>query len=215
MKDIMKNVTVLDHPLIAHKITHLCDVNTNTKEFREIVGELAMLMGYEAFRDIKTKDVKIKAPLSEFYSPVVDDAVTIIPILRAGLGMVDGLAALFPNARVGHIGLYRDEQTLEPHEYYCKLPTDEESKNGQAIVVDPALATGGSAAAAISFIKERGYKRIKLLSLIASPEGIARVTEAHPDVKLYVAHYADAPLNEKGYIITAFGDAGDRIFGTK
>lgn len=213
MQEFMKNVTVFNHPLISHKITHLCDKKTNTKEFREIVSELAMLMGYEAFRDIKTKDVKIDAPLSSFLSPVIDEQITIVPILRAGLGMVEGLTALFPTAKIGHIGLYRNEETLEPVEYYCKLPKD--TLDGQVIVVDPALATGGSAAAAISFIKERGFKKIKLLSLIAAPEGIERVYNAHPDVKIYVAHYANAPLNEKGYILTAFGDAGDRIFGTK
>ena len=195
MQDYMKNVTVLDHPLVAHKITHLCDVNTNTKEFREIVSEIAMLMGYEAFRDLPTKNVMIQAPLSRFESPVVDEPIAIVPILRAGLGMVDGLTALFPNARIGHIGLYRVD--------------------GTCIVVDPALATGGSAAAAINFIKERGFKKIKLLSLIAAPEGVKRVATAHPDVQIYVAHFADAPLNEHGYIVTAFGDAGDRIFGTK
>ena len=213
MEDYMKNVTLFSHPLIAHKITHLCDKNTNTKEFREIVSELAMLMGYEAFRNLKTKNVQIDAPLSSFQSPVIDDKIVIVPILRAGLGMVDGLTALFPKARIGHIGLYRDEETLQPYEYYCKLPED--CTDGQVIVVDPALATGGSAAAAISFIKERGFKRIKLLSLIAAPEGLKRVATAHPDVKIFAAHYADAPLNDKGYIVTAFGDAGDRIFGTK
>ena len=213
MEEFMKNVTVFDHPLIAHKITHLCDVNTKTKEFREIVSELAMLMGYEAFRDIKTKMVHIQAPISDFDSPVVDEKIAIVPILRAGLGMVEGLTNLFPNAKIGHIGLYRDEETLEPHEYYCKLPKD--CKDGQVIVVDPALATGGSAAAAIRFIKDEGFKNIKLLSLIAAPEGIRRVVEAHPDVKIYVAHYADAPLNEHGYIVPGLGDAGDRIFGTK
>ncbi len=213
MSDFLKNVTIFDHPLIAHKITLLRNKHTNTKEFREIVSELAMLMGYEAFRDIKTKDVEVEAPLTTLMSPVVDEKITIVPILRAGLGMVDGLVSLFPNAKIGHIGLYRDEETLEPHEYYCKLPKD--TLDGQVIVVDPALATGGSAAAAIQFIKDRGFKRIKLLSLIAAPEGVKRVYEAHPDVKIYIAHYADAPLNEKGYIITAFGDAGDRIFGTK
>lgn len=213
MREYMKNVTVFNHPLIAHKITHLCDKRTNTKEFREIVSELAMLMGYEAFRDVKTKNIMIDAPLSSFPSPVVDEKITIVPILRAGLGMVDGLTALFPTAKIGHIGLYRDHETLEPHEYYCKLPTD--TLDGQVIVVDPALATGGSAAAAITFIKERGFKNIKLLSLIAAPQGIERVVTTHPDVKVYVAHFADAPLNELGYIVTAFGDAGDRIFGTK
>lgn len=213
MENFMKNVTVFDHPLIAHKITKLCDINTGTKEFREIVSELAMLMGYEAFRDLQTEKVMIQAPISSFMSPVVKENVTIVPILRAGLGMVDGLVSLFPNARIGHIGLYRDEETLEPHEYYCKLP--QQASEGQVIVVDPALATGGSAAAAISFIKQRGCKNIKLLSLIAAPEGIEKVATAHPDVKIYVAHFANAPLNEKGYIVTAFGDAGDRIFGTK
>ena len=142
MQEFMKNVVVMDHPLIAHKITHLCDVTTKTKEFREIVSEIAMLMGYEAFRDLQTTEVEIQAPLSKFMSPVINDKIAIVPILRAGLGMVDGLTALFPNAQIGHIGLYRDEQTLEPHEYYCKLPMD--CVDGQCIVVDPALATGGS-----------------------------------------------------------------------
>ncbi len=209
----MKNLTVFDHPLIAHKITKLCDISTNTKEFREIVSELAMLMGFEAFRDIKTKLVETKAPISTFPSPVVDEEITIVPILRAGLGMVDGLVALFPNARVGHVGLYRNEETLEPVEYYCKLPKD--GLDGQVIVVDPALATGGSAAAAITCIKDRGFKNIKLLSLIGAKQGVETVTSAHPDVKVFVAHYVDAPLNDHGYIVTAFGDAGDRIFGTK
>ena len=213
MSDFMKNVTVFDHPLIAHKITHLRDINTPTKEFREIVSEVAMLMGYEAFRDIKTREIEVQAPLAKVMSPVIDEKITIVPILRAGLGMVDGLTALFPNAKIGHIGLYRDEETLEPREYYCKLPLD--AVDGQAIVVDPALATGGSAAAAITFIKEKGFKNIKFLAMIASPEGLKRVYDAHPDVKIYVACYSNAPLNEKGYIVNAFGDAGDRIFGTK
>ncbi len=212
MEDYMKNVTIFHHPLIDHKITHLCDVNTKTKEFREIVSELAMLMGYEAFRDLKTKMVEIQAPLSRFESPVIGEEVTIVPILRAGLGMVDGLVSLFPNAHVGHIGLYRDEKTLEPHEYYFKLP--KEAPDSTVIVVDPALATGGSAKAAIDCLKQRGCKKIVFLALIAAPEGIRRVMEAHPDIKLYAAHFADAPLNEHGYIMTAFGDAGDRIFGT-
>lgn len=213
MQDFLKNVTIFDHPLMAHKITHLCDVTTGTKEFREIVNELAMLMGYEALKDVKTEKIEIQAPLSKFLSPIVAEPVTIVPILRAGLGMVEGLISLFPNARVGHIGLYRDEETLQPHEYYCKLPTD--TLDGQVLVVDPALATGGSVEAAVTFIKARGFKNIKILALIASPEGIKRVVDAHPDVRIYVAHYADAPLNEKGYILTAFGDAGDRIFGTR
>lgn len=213
MKEYMKNITILDHPLIAHKITHLCDTKTGTKEFREIVSEIAMLMGYEAFRDLKTEMQEIEAPISTFKSPVVNEKIAIVPILRAGLGMVEGLTALFPMAKIGHIGLYRDEETLEPHEYYCKLPKD--CTDGQCIVVDPALATGGSATAAINFIKERGFKHIKLLCLLGAPEGLKKVATAHPDVKIYVAHFADAPLNEHGYIVTGFGDAGDRIFGTK
>ncbi len=214
MKDYMKNVKVLDsHPLIAHKVTHLCDTKTGTKEFREIVSEIAMLMGYEAFRDLHTEMEKIDAPISSFESPVIKDKVAIVPILRAGLGMVDGLTALFPNAKIGHIGLYRNEETLEPVEYYCKLPKD--CENGQCVVVDPALATGGSASAAISMIKKRGFKNIKLLCILAAPEGLKKVVTDHPDVKIFAAHFCDAPLNEHGYIVTGFGDAGDRIFGTK
>ena len=209
----MSNLHVIDHPLITHKLSIMRNRKTGSKDFRELLNEIAMLMGYEAFRDIRTKDVIVQAPLSAFPSPVIDEKITIVPILRAGLGMVDGLVSLFPNAKIGHIGLYRDEETLEPHEYYCKLPKD--TVDGQVIVVDPALATGGSASAAIQFIKDRGFSRIKLLSLIGAPQGIRKVTTDHPDVKVYVAHYADAPLNEHGYIVTAFGDAGDRIFGTK
>lgn len=161
MEDYMKNITILDHPLIQHKVTHLCDTRTGTKEFREIVSEISMLMGYEAFRDVKTELQEIVAPISTFKSPVITEKIAIVPILRAGLGMVDGLTALFPTAKIGHIGLYRDEETLEPHEYYCKLPKD--CTDGGCIVVDPALATGGSASAAIDFIKARGFKNIKLL----------------------------------------------------
>lgn len=213
MKKYMKNITIMDHPLIAHKMTHLCDTKTGTKEFREIVSEIAMLMGYEAFRDVTTELQEIQAPLAKFKSPVVNENVAIVPILRAGLGMVDGLTKLFPLARIGHIGLYRDEETLEPHEYFCKLPKD--CTDGQCIVVDPALATGGSATAAINFIKERGFKHIKLLCLLAAPQGLEKVATTHPDVKIFVAKFADAPLNDHGYIVTGFGDAGDRIFGTK
>lgn len=213
MKKYMKNITILDHPLIAHKMTHLCDTKTGTKEFREIVSEIAMLMGYEAFRDVKTELQEIQAPLAKFKSPVVNEKVAIVPILRAGLGMVDGLTKLFPLAKIGHIGLYRDEETLEPHEYYCKLPKD--CTEGQCLVVDPALATGGSATAAINFIKERGFKHIKLLCLLAAPVGLEKVATTHPDVKIFVAKFADAPLNDHGYIVTGFGDAGDRVFGTK
>ena len=209
-----KNVHILDHPLIRHKLAIIRDKNTSTKQFREVISEIATLMAFEAFKDVPTQTVTVETPLETVEQTVVkENSIAIVPILRAGLGMVDGLTALFPTARIGHIGLYRDEETLEPHEYYCKLPKD--CVDGTCIVVDPALATGGSAAAAINFIKERGYKKIKLLSLIAAPEGIKRVATAHPDVKIYVAHYADAPLNEHGYIVTALGDAGDRIFGTK
>ena len=210
----MSVVEIVDHPLIQHKISLLRDRNTGTKEFRDLVSEIAMLLCYEATRDLPTEEVEVETPVALARTKVLAGRkLALVPILRAGLGMVEGLTNLFPNAKIGHIGLYRDEETLEPHEYYCKLPKD--CKDGQVIVVDPALATGGSAAAAIRFIKDEGFKNIKLLSLIAAPEGIRRVVEAHPDVKIYVAHYADAPLNEHGYIVTAFGDAGDRIFGTK
>lgn len=212
MQDYMKNVTVLDHPLVAHKITHLCDVNTNTKEFREIVSEIAMLMGYEAFRDLPTKNVMIQAPLSRFESPVVDEPIAIVPILRAGLGMVNGIHVLFPSARVGHIGMYRNEETLEPCEYYCKLPKDIENK--LVLLVDPMLATGGSACDAITQLKKRGCKNIKFMAIIGAPEGVAKVAEAHPDVKIYVSTL-DRCLNENGYILPGLGDAGDRLFGTK
>lgn len=212
MEDFMKNVVVMNHPLIAHKITHLCDVTTKTKEFREIVSEIAMLMGYEAFRDLPTEQMEIQAPLSKFMSPVVEEKIAIVPILRAGLGMVDGLTALFPNAQVGHIGLYRDEETLEPHEYYCKLPDGIE--NSIAILLDPMLATGGSAVAAIDFLKKRGCKEIRLMNIIGVPEGVKAVAEAHPDVKVYISTL-DRALNNVGYIVPGLGDAGDRLFGTK
>ena len=212
MENFLKNVTIFDHPLIAHKITHLCDVTTGTKEFREIVSEIAMLMGYEAFRDLPTEEIEIQAPLSKFKSKIVTEKITIVPILRAGLGMVDGLTQLFPKARVGHIGLYRDEETLRPVEYYCKLPADAQER--EILLVDPMLATGGSASAAIGFLKKRGCKNIKLVNLIAAPEGVARVQADHPDVDIYVAGM-DEKLNDHGYIIPGLGDAGDRLFGTK
>ena len=210
--EIMKNVYVFDHPLIKHKITKLCDKTTTSKDFSTIVSEIATLMAYEVLRDLKTKNVMIDAPISSFESPVLDENFTIVPILRAGLGMVDGIRSLYPKARVGHIGLYRDEETLEPHTYYFKLPKD--VANGPVLIVDPALATGGSAAAAVKYIKDAGCKDIRLLCLIGAKEGIHRVVDQNPEVKVYVAKYEDAPLNEKGYIVTAFGDAGDRIMGT-
>ena len=210
----MGKVQVLDHPLLQHKLSILRDKNTGVKEFREIVGEIAALMCYEATRNLPTREIEVETPVAMAKVRVLaGKKMAIVPSLRAGLGMVDSMSSLIPSAKIGHIGLYRDEETLEPHEYYCKLPKD--CIDGTCIVVDPALATGGSAKAAIDFIKERGYKKIKLLSLIAAPEGVKRVATAHPDVHIYVAHYADAPLNEHGYIVTAFGDAGDRIFGTK
>ncbi|MCI8589494.1 MAG: uracil phosphoribosyltransferase [Clostridiales bacterium] len=212
MEDFLKNVTIFDHPLIKHKVTHLCDVHTGSKEFSEIVKEISMLMGYEALKDLRMKEVKVKAPLAEFESPVLAEDFTIVPILRAGLGMIDGLRSLSPTAKVGHIGLYRDEETLEPKKYYFKMPVD--VADGQVIIVDPALATGGSAEAAIRFVKECGCTRIKFMCIISSEVGVRRLCESHPDVPIFTAKYVAGPLNEKGYIYTAFGDAGDRVCGT-
>ena len=212
MEAYLSNLTVFNHPLIKHKVSHLCDVNTGTKEFSELVKELAMLMGYEALKELKTKDVEIQAPLQKIITPVLAEDFTIVPILRAGLGMVDGLRELSPTAKVGHIGLYRDPNTLEPVEYYCKLPADAQER--EILLVDPMLATGGSASAAIGFLKKRGCKNIKLVNLIAAPEGVARVQADHPDVDIYVAGM-DEKLNDHGYIIPGLGDAGDRLFGTK
>lgn len=212
MEAYLSNLTVFNHPLIKHKVSHLCDVNTGTKEFSELVKELAMLMGYETLKELKTKDVEIQAPLQKIITPVLAEDFTIVPILRAGLGMVDGLRELSPTAKVGHIGLYRDPNTLEPVEYYCKLPADAQER--EILLVDPMLATGGSASAAIGFLKKRGCKNIKLVNLIAAPEGVARVQAEHPDVDIYVAGM-DEKLNDHGYIIPGLGDAGDRLFGTK
>lgn len=208
-----KQVTIFDHPLISHKISILRDVNTGSKEFRELVQEIAMLMAYESLRDLPTEYVEIKTPITTTKSKVLSKKkIAIVPILRAGLGMVDGILALVPTAKVGHIGLYRDEETLEPREYYCKLPKDIEK--AQVIILDPMLATGGSAVAAVDFIKEKGCKNIKFMSLIAAPEGVKRLTDAHPDIQLYCG-CLDEKLNENGYIVPGLGDAGDRIFGTK
>ncbi len=206
-------VTVFNHPLITHKISLMRDENTSSKQFRELVEEIAMLMAYEVFRDLPLKDVKIKTPMAEATVKVLScKDVAIVPILRAGLGMTGGILNLFPTAKVGHIGLYRDEKTLEPHEYYCKLPAD--IANRQVILVDPMLATGGSANAAVDFLKARGCTDIKFMCLIAAPEGIKAFTEAHHDIPLYCAAM-DEKLNEIGYIVPGLGDAGDRIFGTK
>lgn len=207
------NVTILEHPLIRHKIAILRDEKTGMKEFRELVEEITTLMVYESFKEVPTKKVMVQTPLElTEQTMVADNAVTVVPILRAGLGMVNGVHTLFPTAKVGHIGLYRDEETLEPHEYYCKLPDGIE--NSIAILLDPMLATGGSAAAAVGFLKERGCKHIMLMSIIGVPEGIETVATAHPDVKIFVSTL-DRQLNENGYILPGLGDAGDRLFGTK
>ena len=212
MSEEFKNLVVFDHPLIQHKVSHLCDVNTGSKEFGELVKEISILMGYEALKDLKTKEVEIQAPLQKITTPVLAEDFTIVPILRAGLGMVDGLRTLSPTAKVGHIGLYRDEKTLLPHTYYFKLPED--VTEGPVIIVDPAFATGGSADAAIQFVKEAGCTNIKFMCIFAARQGVKLLQEHHPDVTIYCARYSDAELDENGYILTAAGDAGDRINGT-
>ncbi len=207
----MSKLFVMDHPLIAHKISMIRDVNTSVKDFRELINEVALLMGYEATKDLELTKTKVQTPLMETVGNVIEKQVALVPILRAGLGMVDALMSLIPAAKVGHIGLYRDHETLQPVEYYCKLPTDIEKR--QVLVLDPMLATGGSAAAAIDFIKQRGAKKIKLMCIIGAPEGVAVVQKAHPDADIYVAAL-DEGLNEHGYIVPGLGDAGDRLFGT-
>lgn len=208
-----KNVTVLDHPLIRHKVAILRDVNTGTKQFRELIEEITTLMAFESFKDVPTRAVEVQTPLEKTTQYMVqENSVAIVPILRAGLGMVNGVLTLFPTAKVGHIGLYRDEETLEPKEYYCKLPVGIEDK--VVMLLDPMLATGGSASAAIGFLKDRGCKRIKLLSIIAAPEGVKKVAADHPDVDVFVSTL-DRELNGNGYILPGLGDAGDRLFGTK
>ena len=208
-----KDVTVFDHPLIKHKIAILRDEKTGMKEFRELIEEIATLMTYEAFKDVPTKKVMVKTPLEETeQTVVVEKSIVLVPVLRAGLGMVNGVHELFPTAKVGHIGMFRNEETLEPQEYYCKLPDGVEDK--LVVVLDPMLATGGSAIAAINQIKKRGVKNIKMMSIIAAPEGVKALATAHPDVQIYVAT-VDRELNENGYILPGLGDAGDRLFGTK
>ncbi len=208
-----ENVTILEHPLIKHKISMLRDKNTGTNEFRTIIEEIAMLMGYEALRDLPTEDVEIETPIEKCMTPMIAGRkLAVVPILRAGLGMVGGILALTPSAKVGHIGLCRNEETHEPEEYYCKLPTPIEER--VIVVTDPMLATGGSAVAAVNFIKQHGGKKIKFMSIIAAPEGIDRLMSAHPDIQLYVGQL-DRCLNEDAYICPGLGDAGDRIFGTK
>lgn len=210
---MMGDVYVFDHPLIQHKLTYIRDKNTGTKEFRELVDEVSLLMAYEITRDLPLRDVEVETPVTTCKTKVIaGKKLGLIPILRAGIGMVDGFLRLIPSAKVGHVGLYRDPETLEPVEYYLKLPGDIEDRT--LIVVDPMLATGGSAEAAIAALKKRGAKQIKLMCLIAAPEGIERVRKRHPDVDLYVAA-VDQKLNEQGYIVPGLGDAGDRLFGTK
>ena len=206
-----EKVHVMNHPLIIHKISILRDENTTVKEFRALVNEIALLMGYEATRDLLLTERNVKTPICETVGHFIQKQVALVPILRAGLGMVDALMSLIPAAKVGHIGLYRDHDTLEPVEYYCKLPNDISER--QTIVLDPMLATGGSSVAAISFIKKRGAEKIKLMCIIASPEGIKTVTETHPDVEIFCG-MVDEKLNDKGYIVPGLGDAGDRLFGT-
>lgn len=209
----MKNITIMDHPLVQHKISILRDKRTGTNEFRILVEEIAMLMGYEALRDLPTEDVEIDTPIERCMTPVLSGKkMAIVPILRAGLGMVNGILSLVPSAKVGHIGLYRDEETHEPHEYFCKLPQPIDQRI--IVVTDPMLATGGSAITAIDFIKQRGGKQIKFMCIIAAPEGLKRLAEAHPDIQIYVGHL-DRELDEHAYIRPGLGDAGDRIFGTK
>ena len=209
----MGSVHVLEHPLIQHKLSIIRDVNTGPKEFRELVGEIATLMAYEVTRDLPLEEVEVETPIAKAKAKVISGKkIAIVPILRAGLVMADGIMKLIPAAKMGHIGLYRDPDSLKPVEYYCKLPADIGER--EMILVDPMLATGGSAAAAIDFVKQRGTKHIKLVCLIAAPEGIALVQKEHPDVDIYVAA-VDECLNSHGYIIPGLGDAGDRLFGTK
>lgn len=207
------NVKVLDHPLIQHKLSFLRDEKTGPKEFRELLDEISALMAYEVTRDFPLEEIEIQTPVSKAKAHIISGKkVGIVPILRAGLGMVGGVLQLIPAAKVGHIGVYRDPETLKPVEYYCKLPTDIEERD--FIITDPMLATGGSAAAAIDFLKERGAKNIKLMCLVAAPEGVQCVNEQHPDVEIYTAA-VDEKLNDHGYIVPGLGDAGDRLFGTK
>ena len=209
----MSKGCVFDHPLIQHKLSIMRDKNTSVKEFRELVSEIAMLMCYEATRDLPLEPVEIETPVAKAtVNRIAGKKLAIVPILRAGLGMVDGMVSMMPNVKVGHIGLFRDPETLEPVKYYFKMPPDIEERD--VIVVDPMLATGGSASAAIQFLKEDGVKHIKLMCIIGAPEGVARMQKDHPDVDIFVAAL-DERLNDHGYIVPGLGDAGDRIFGTK
>lgn len=213
IENMANNLFIMDHPLIQHKLTLLRDKNTGTKEFKELVSEIAMLMCYEATRDLPLKEVEIETPVSVAKAKVISGRkLAFVPILRAGIGMIDGVLKLVPAAKIGHIGLYRDPETLEPHEYYSKLPADIEER--EVIVLDPMLATGGSAIDAITTIKKKHPKSIKFMCIIAAPEGMDELVKAHPDVQIYCASL-DSHLNEHGYIVPGLGDAGDRIFGTR
>ncbi len=209
----MSKLVIVDHPLVQHKLTMMRQVEAGAKDFRELLSEISMFLAYEVTKDLPLEDIEVQTPICKTTSKVIAGRkLAIVPVLRAGLGMVDGFLTLVPAAKVGHIGLYRDPETLEPVEYYCKLPSDVPER--EIVVVDPMLATGGSASAAVRFIKDRGGRHIKLMCLIAAPEGIARVQKDHPDVDIYVAA-VDDHLNEHGYIVPGLGDAGDRLFGTK
>ena len=208
-----EKVHVMDHPLVAHKLTIMRNKNTSTKDFRELVSEIGMFLTYEALRDLPLTTKSIETPLCSMQAPTLaGKKIAVVPILRAGLGLVDGVLRMVPSARVGHIGMFRDEETLEPHTYFCKMPKDIAERD--ILIVDPMLATGGSAAAAIDEMKKRGCKHIKLMVLVAAPEGIRCITEKHPDVEIFCGA-VDSHLNEHGYIVPGLGDAGDRIFGTK
>lgn len=209
----MENITILNHPLISHKVALLRNKNTDTKQFRELVEEISVLLTYEAFKDIPTMEVSVETPLEKTTQQMIaENTVAIVPILRAGLGMVNGVHTLFPTAKVGHIGMYRDEETCLPQEYYCKLPKDISHKI--CILLDPMLATGGSIIAAIDILKKHGVKHIKCMHIIAAPEGVKALHKAHPDVQVYCAT-VDRELNKDNYILPGLGDAGDRLFGTK
>lgn len=208
-----EKVHIVNHPLVAHKLTILRDKNTSTKDFREIVSEIGMLLTYEATRDLPLTEKAVETPICSTMAPTLKGKkFAVVPILRAGLGLVDGVLRMVPSARVGHIGLYRNEETLEPVKYFCKMPKDVAERD--ILIVDPMLATGGSAVAAVNFIKEHGGKKIKFMSIIAAPEGLERLHKAHPDIQIYVGH-VDRCLNGDAYICPGLGDAGDRIFGTK
>ena len=209
----MENVFIMDHPLIQHKISMLRNKNTGTNEFRKLIEEIAVLMGYDALRDLPLEDVEVETPIETCMTPMISGKkLAVVPVLRAGLGMVNGIQDLIPTAKIAHVGMYRDEETLEPHTYFEKYPKNLEE--AITIVVDPMLATGGSSVAAIDMVKKQGATNIKLVCLVGAPEGVKTVEEAHPDVDIYLASLDDH-LNEHGYIVPGLGDAGDRIFGTK